>query len=201
MKELADMRYSWIHVFTDLRDVLMQAEAAEKANLAKPDNGGSNTDTGVWVEQFEPIMPNGSPFAASEQGGDPSAVTPVKQKHTHRPHLNDAAALPAVTASAVPAAGINDIVDVKLHCSGINRNNLSPTANHDLAYIVRQKATNNPSFKDAALVGELRVDDGDTNTFTFLMTVRLAHPLRLIDPGPQAPLGQYMTATPTRLRF
>jgi hypothetical protein len=84
-----------------------------------------------------------------------------------------------VTGPAVPAGGINDIVDIQLFCRGINRNNLSPTANQDLAYMVRQKATNNPSFREASLIGDLRVDDSNTNTFTFQMQVKLAHPIKL----------------------
>jgi len=186
MKDLADTRFSWIRVFTDLRNVLMQAEAAEKANLVQPDNGGTNTDTGIWVEQFIPIMPNGSPFAASEEGGGDSSSgggtgrgKRPGNRFGNRRGGPAAPVAPAATGPAVAAGGINDIVDIQLWCRGINRNNVSPTANQDLAYLVRQKATNNPSFRDASLVGENKVDDSNTNTFTFLMTVRLAHPFKL----------------------
>jgi type IV pilus assembly protein PilM len=59
LKSLADTRFFWIVVLQDLRKVLIQAEAAEKASLTTPDNGGTNTDEGLWVESFSPVMPDG----------------------------------------------------------------------------------------------------------------------------------------------
>lgn len=76
-------------------------------------------------------------------------------------------------------ANASDISDVSLLCRGVNRNNISPTANTDLAFLVQRSLTNNPAFKQATLVGDLRVDEGNTNTFTFSLMIKLAHPLKL----------------------
>lgn len=78
-----------------------------------------------------------------------------------------------------PGANAGEIADISLLCRGVNRSSLSPTANTDLAFLVKQGLTNNPAFKEANLVGDLRVDDSNTNTFTFSLMIKLAHPLKL----------------------
>jgi type IV pilus assembly protein PilM len=186
MKELADTRFSWIQLLTALRDVLIKAEVAEKAILVTPDNGGTNTDTGIWVEKFEPMLPNNSIFAASDEGGGgfggggTGRRPPRTGTGRYGPRGgNKPAPVVTVNPAAGPVGGINDILEISLTCRGINRTSISPTANQDLAFLVRQGVTNNPVFRDAVLVGDLKVDDSVPNTFTFLMTLKLAHPLKL----------------------
>lgn len=71
------------------------------------------------------------------------------------------------------------ISEIALMFRGVNRNNVSPTANADLAFQVQHGLTNNPAFKSAELQGDLVVDGGNTNTFYFSLNVKLTHPLKL----------------------
>ena len=71
------------------------------------------------------------------------------------------------------------ISQLNLSFRGVNRNNVSPTANSDLAYQLQRVMTNNPAFKSADFQGDLAVDLGNTNTFTFMFLVTLTHPLKL----------------------
>jgi type IV pilus assembly protein PilM len=183
MKGLAENRFFWIGLLTDLRKVMMQAEAAEKANLTTPDNGGTNTDEGVWVENF---MPDTEAFSATPQsgggggggGGGASPMMPGRAMmggrygRMGRPMPGPQSAAP--TQMATPPAGTNEISRIKLICRGINRGG---TANSDLAYSVRQFMTNSPSFTNATL--DVISSDQDTNTFLFNMTVELRHPFKL----------------------
>ena len=75
--------------------------------------------------------------------------------------------------------GGNAISTVALLCRGVNRTDLSPTANFDLAYAVLQSVTNNPFFTDKSTLGnDISVDEG-SNTFSFSLTVQLKHPFKL----------------------
>ena len=69
LRDLAEARFAWINVLTALRTVLLDTEAAQKAALTTPDNGGTNTDCGVWVEVFDPVLPTGSFFSSGEGEG------------------------------------------------------------------------------------------------------------------------------------
>ncbi len=185
MKALADNRFYWIKIFTDLRTVMMQAEAAEKANLATPDNGGTNTDEGVWVEQFNPKLPNG--FEAAQQsgglggaeGGGPRGPrggrfgrgAPGGMGGGPRPRGADIGSTAVV---AVPTGA--EISTIELVCRGVSR---PGNANSDLAYYVRQYLTNSPSFTNAVLSGSISTAYDDTNVFIFNMTVDLKHHFKL----------------------
>jgi hypothetical protein len=74
----------------------------------------------------------------------------------------------------------DEVTDLTLSCRGVNRNSVSPSANTDLAFLLQQDLTNNAAvFKAASLTGDLKVDDGNSNTFTFSLTVKVAHPFKL----------------------
>jgi type IV pilus assembly protein PilM len=179
MKGLADGRFYWIGILVDLRKVMMQAEEAEKAALRTPDNGGTNTDEGVWVEEFTPVMPDtffagAQTYSAGTPGGGgvsrreggryggrrPGAVAPMQPQDTG--------------AAAKAAPGVNEVAGLRLVCRGINR---PGTANAELAYSVQQFLTNSPSFTNAIL-GDFTTDQ-DTNTFKFELTVDLRHRFKL----------------------
>jgi hypothetical protein len=72
--------------------------------------------------------------------------------------------MPALALSAV------EVTNVQLTLRGINR---PGRANSDLAYMFRQFLTNNPSFTNPVTMPEVKIE-GDTNTFTFDVTVNLA---------------------------
>ena len=61
---LATNRFYWIKVLTEMRAVMMQAEAKSQTGLTAK-NDGQNVDAGVWVQSFEPVLPSGSPYLGS----------------------------------------------------------------------------------------------------------------------------------------
>ena len=186
MKVLADNRFFWIVVFTDLRAVMMEAEAAEKANLTTPDNGGTNTEEGVWVEKFDPVMPDGygggmQSFSASPSMAGPSRYRGGGDSRSQRmggvrPGMNTPT---QVTATGMPLVvvpvGTVEVTNVVILCKGINRNS---TTNSGLAFSACQFLTNSPVFTDPVKFGEFKTDE-DTNTFTFEVTVNLRHRFKL----------------------
>jgi type IV pilus assembly protein PilM len=195
MKTLADNRFYWIRVLTDLRTVMMQAEAAEKASLTTPDNGGTNTDVGVWVEEFDPVVPEGFTAGVQTAGGGFSAG-PMSRGGRRRGYgygygfgpgpMGPGPAPPEGTPGPGPtmpprpaltaAATTGEISTVKLVCRGVKR---KETANSGLAYYVQQYLTNSPSFTNPAVLGEIQYESGNTNTFSFNVTVDLRHHLKL----------------------
>ncbi len=183
MKGLADNRFYWVNVLTELRKVMIQAEASEKAALFTPENGGTNTDVGLWVESFTPDLPYGSPWAGGQQttgsgpGGmrRPGMMRPgMMDRYSNPRQMQQQMQMPVPTG---PAA--NEISALNLTCRAVNRQSLSPTANSDLAFMVRQDLTNSPCFKEAVLKDTLTADSNSTNTFTFSLTVKLTKPFKL----------------------
>jgi hypothetical protein len=66
---------------------------------------------------------------------------------------------------------------IQMNIRAINRQELSPNANQDLAYTVAQGFTNSEFFTNATL-DVLRMDT-DPTTFTFPLRVALKHPFKL----------------------
>ena len=188
MAELAGNRFYWINILTELRSIMMKAEAESKAKLTTPDNGGTNTDAGVWIETLSPVFPSGSPFGGSG-GGAMMAPSPMpgmmggsaRERGGYMGRMpGGRMPVPAAPmASAAPAAG-NAISSLSLLCRGINRQALSPSANSDLAYFVLQNLTNSPYFTTNCAFGPegTQVDAGLV-TFTFPLVVELRHPFKL----------------------
>jgi type IV pilus assembly protein PilM len=183
IKALAEGRFYWIGILTDLRSVMMEAEAMEKAKLTTPDNGGTNTDEGIWVETFTPIMPDS--FYAGSQGASPGGGMPgfggggrMGGRYGRNSNRDRAMGMPppqtGMSAAAPP--GVNEVAGLKLTCRGVNR---PGTANDDLVYAVQQCLTNNPSFSNAVLGEFSNPDSADTNTFKFDVTVDLRHRFKL----------------------
>ena len=186
MKGLAEGRFYWIGILTDLRKVMIQAEALEKANLRTPENGGTNTDEGVWVEEFTPVMPEsffagGQSLPSDGGGARRGGLAPSSGRFGRGPRGGPAPdrgpAAPQETGkAAVAAPGVNEVAGIKLTCRGINR---PGTANADLAYAVQQCLTNSPSFTNAILGTDFTTDAQDPNTFKFEVTVDLRHRFKL----------------------
>jgi hypothetical protein len=192
MGELADERFYWIRVLSELRSVLMKAEAATKANLSAQLNSQSNTDVGVWVVSFSPVFPNGSPFAG---GGEASAAAPSYpgafpgmggpgrgRYPVGMPPGMPSSRMPVPQAQPSPAtpSGGNEIATINIFCRGVNRDTLSPSANSDLAYAVLQNLTNSPYFTEkSALANDTFKVDQNSNTFSFSLTAQLKQPFKL----------------------
>jgi hypothetical protein len=181
LRDLAESRYAWTQVLTALRSVLMEAESSEKAALTTPDNGGTNTDAGIWIEVFDPVLPAGSFFSAGDEAGAVGGISARGNRNQRRNTRNGPGArLPTVPLMASgETVDLGSISEINLSCRGVNRASVSPNANMDLAFQVQHGLTNNPTFKQATLQGDLTVDAGNTNTFSFSLLVRLTHPLKL----------------------
>jgi type IV pilus assembly protein PilM len=182
MKVLADNRFYWIALLTDLRKVLMQAEEAEKAKLTTPENGGTNTEVGVWVDTFTPVTPvgyeNGTSIAVGDSSGVGRFATPGMSRRLGPGGPGGPGMRSTTQRSAPVAPTAGEIGSINLTCRGVNR---SATANYELAYYVRQFMTNSPSFTNAAFpAGESSItSDMDTNTFIFKLEVGLKHHFKL----------------------
>ena len=173
MKDVAVDRFYWMNVLRDLRSALIQAEAATKSNLTTVDNKGTNTDVGVWVQQFQPLPPGGDAF-----GGTGAVAAPVGggfpgMRRRGMGSMPMAAPTPAAEAPAAPAGAI---ASINIVFEGTHRD---PSADADLAYMVLQCVTNTPSFASATLSPQITQSPEDTNTMTFSMVAQLKRPLKL----------------------
>ncbi len=185
MEELAGNRFYWIKLLTELRAVLMRAEATTKASLRTPENNGMNTDVGVWVVTFSPVLPNGSLFGGpGESGGGPAsggfaAGEGMGRARGGHPGVGGSRPLQAAPQVApTPVLG-NVISGLSLFCRGVNREDLSLSANFNLAYAVLQNVTNSAYFTDKSALGQTISVDAGSNTFSFSLTVELKHPFTL----------------------
>ena len=187
MKELAESRFYWSRLLSDLRNVLMQAEAGEKANLRTVENGGTNTEVGIWVENFNPVLPNGSPYGGQAEstggGGGSGRSSGGRYGGRGRPGYGGnygRSAMPMPSGPVTPAvvSGANLIAQIRMDCRGVSRVDLSPSANSDMAYAVQQGLTNSQYFTSPITLERLS-QDADTNTFTFTVTAALKHPFKL----------------------
>lgn len=189
MVTLSDNRYYWIQILTELRSVLLKAEAATKQSLQTPQNNGTNTDVGVWIVTFSPVLPNGSPFAgAGGSGGAPvfsgggGGGETRYSRYTGRSGGMPGGRPVPMAAPVVAAPTGNAIATLSLLCRGVNRQSVDlPSANADLAYAVLQYITNSPYFTEKSALGDdINIDsDAGSNTFHFSLTVQLKHPFKL----------------------
>jgi type IV pilus assembly protein PilM len=186
MEQLAGNRFYWINILTELRSIMMKAEAQGKTNLTTAANNGTNTDAGVWVESFSPVFPNGSPFSggapqmSTSMGGGGASSSMMRGRYGMDRGMSSRMAPPAAAPiMQQPAAG-NVISTITLLCRGVNRLALSPSANSDLAYYVLQNITNSPYFTTNSAFGADPIKlDQDSNTFTFPLIVELKRPFKL----------------------
>lgn len=187
MAQLVGERFYWIELLTELRSILIKAETADKAALQAANPAATNTDVGVWVASFSPVFPNGSAFGSGS--GTPvmsSSPTPggfamsMRMRGRGFPGMPGGMSPGMPTPTAPPPPSGNEISTIYLQCRGVNRLDLSPTANADLAYAVLQSLTNSPYFTDKSKLGdEGIVLDSSSNFFNFTVTAELKHPFKL----------------------
>jgi type IV pilus assembly protein PilM len=188
MQALADQRFYWINLLTEMRSIMIKSEAAAKVGLKTSDNNGTNTDVGIWVTSFTPILPDGS----AEGGGAvmQSAAPSMREGRGGREGGREGRSFrrsgmpgPAAPSSPIqmaPVAQGGVISLISLQCRGVNRQALSPSANSDLAYAVLQNVTNSPYFTEKSMFGQDGIlIDTDSNTFHFSLTVELRNPFKL----------------------
>src|SRR5437867_1535464 len=192
LTEWMEQRFFWPDVLTELRRLLMAAEANRKQVMAGIKNG-------VWIESFTSQTPGLT--AAPEQEQEQQQVTASEQQRFYykvmmeRYHILPPGAVPTTpptergdsSATATPGAAkttpasTNEIAVITVKCRGLNLKKFSPTANNDLAYAVEKELQESPLFdrKETKLSGDIESVDETAVTFSFGVTLKLKHPMKL----------------------
>ncbi len=172
MRQIGESRVYWGEALTELRGILMRAEARTKEGIMTKEKL-DNFDVGVWVENFSPVLPAGSPFASSTQNAmSPQGYDGAQGDRYRGSRSQPAAAAPVATVSANGLIGSINVV-----CRAVDRSKSSATANSDLAYAVKQELTNSVYFTEPIVLGDMKNDE--TNTFSFPLSVQLKRPFKL----------------------
>lgn len=192
LADQSGVRTYWIDILKDLRQTMLDVEKTTKASYH---DKKIDTDLGVWVEVFSPVLPANSPFSSLSGGavavnaltGGPRGA---RRGGRRRPGAEAAEAAPAPVAdpAAAPADGSDptaaaaatgsEVKSVNLVCRAIDREKISPTINNDIAYLVRDRLNSSPWVAtNSVILGEIKKDD--TNTFTFTISLQLKRPFKL----------------------
>jgi hypothetical protein len=187
LTEWMEQRFFWPDLLTELRRLLMQAEANRKLAMAGVENG-------VWIESFSSQTPGLT--AAPEQEAQQEQVNNSAQQAFYyklmmeRYHVVPPGATPPTeggeatatpTATKTTPASTNEISVVTIKCRGLNLKKFSPTANNDLAYAVEKELQESPLFdrKETKLSGDIESVDETAITFSFGVTLKFKHPMKL----------------------
>jgi len=183
LTEWMGQRFLWADVLTELRSLLMQAEAVRKQAMG--------VENGVWIESFTSATPGLTAVPTAEAEEERPMPFYYNRLMMERYGLIPRGApLPsegeqATTTAAKTAtpASTNEISVVTVKCRGLNLKRYSPTANDDLAYAVEhqlQRSTNYFDAKETKLSGPIeQVDETNSVTFSFGVTLKLTHPMKL----------------------
>jgi hypothetical protein len=191
LTEWMEQRFFWPDVLAELRRLLMQAEANRKQAMAGVENG-------VWIESFTSQTPGLTAAPEQEQEQQQGTFSSQQQFYyklmMERYHILPPGAAPQAqpteggetTATATPAAAktpasTNEIAVITVKCRGLNLKKFSPTANNDLAYAVEKELQESPLFdrKETKLSGDIESVDETAVTFSFGVTLKLKHPMKL----------------------
>jgi len=182
MVVLAGNRFYWIKLLTELRSIFLKAEEATKASFQTSENTNKNSDVGVWVVTFSPVLPDAMRVGgvSAPSGGFAPSGMQGRYRGMNLPGMRSAPQPVPVAPVAPPPGQGNVISTITLHCAGVNRDPLFPSANFDLAYAVLQNVTNSPYFSEKSAFGTegIKIDEG-SNTFSFSLTLELKHPFKL----------------------
>src|SRR2546425_12587661 len=192
LTEWMEQRFFWPDVLTEVRRLLMRAEETRKQVM-------SGIENGVWIESFTSQTPGLT--AAPEQEAQQEQVNNSAQQqfyyrlmmeryHVLPPGMAPGATPPTEggesTATATPTApktpaSTNEIAVITVKCRGLNLKKYSPTANNDLAYAVEKELQESPLFdrKETKLSGDIESVDETAITFSFGVTLKLKHPMKL----------------------
>ena len=58
----------WISLLGEVRRILMSCESDLSAQLTQASGSAQPIDEGIWIEEFSPVLPEGSAFDASSMG-------------------------------------------------------------------------------------------------------------------------------------
>ncbi len=178
LTEWMEQRFYWADVLSELRGVLMRAEAARKQVMG--------VENGVWIESFTSATPGltAAPVAEEEPTQSPYQMNVEMMKRYGLIPRGAAPSEGGTTAAAKPAtpASTNEIAIVTLKCRGLNLKKYSPTANDELAFAVQKELQASPMFdsKETKLSGDIeQVEAANSVTFSFGVTLKMKHPLKL----------------------
>lgn len=188
LTEWMQQRFFWGDVFTELRKSLMQAETVRKE--------ASGIEQGIWIEAFNSATPGLTAIQTAE--AEDTGPSSAQQFYYNRLMMErygliakgSAGAAPgegetgaAATPAAKPStpASTNEIATINVKCRGLNVKRFSPTANVELVYAVEKQLQANPMFdsKETKLSGEIENVDESAVTFSFGVTLKLKHPMKL----------------------
>lgn len=178
---LGEDRDYWAKLLMELRRVMSQSEMKTKAAMK---TNAPNIEIGVWVEEFTPIYPNGTPFlaGAADSPGGGGGVGNSTSMGNSRYAMAERAPTPvpqAASAAGTPGAGNpNEISSITFRCRAVDQT--LEVANSALAYQVQDELKASPYFAPPIQLGTLeRKKEESTNTFTFTVTVNLKKPAKL----------------------
>jgi type IV pilus assembly protein PilM len=160
-------RFYWSDVFAELRSVLIRAEQNTKAKL--------HSDAGVWVEQFISAIPKVEGEMVPPGQAPPPPPQPVPEGGAPpQPQPDQAGAAPSPAPRAKP--GENEIAALSLTFRAVSLSSVSADANKTIVFEVVSELKNSPMFDPE---DPQSVSPDEAGTFTFVMNVKLKHPLKL----------------------
>lgn len=176
-------RAQWAEILREVREALIRTEEITKNEFG--------TDTGVWVEKiaaYNPVTGGDPNLLGGAAPGMPAgypAMNPEMMEY-RRPiprglREEDTYAPPPVPGVAPDAAATNSGT-VKLECRAVNMREFNAAANQRIVFeLHKQLASTNSPLVDAEatrLDPEI-VEDPNTGTFSFGITLALKRPLKL----------------------
>src|SRR5437660_9134897 len=182
LTEWTEQRFFWADVLTELRRVLMQAEAVRKQDMG--------VENGVWIESFTSTTPGltAVPAAAEEEAPAQNYLYYNRLMMERYGLIKPGTALPsegepgAATAKPAAPASTNEIAVITLKCQGLNLKKYDPSANDKLAFAVQEELRASPlcDKEGTKLSGDIeQVDATNSVTFSFGVTLKLKHPMKL----------------------
>ncbi|MBI5387373.1 MAG: type IV pilus assembly protein PilM [Verrucomicrobia bacterium] len=180
---LGDRAY-WANTLMELRRLLMAVEAEGKQEFA--------TNTGMWIESFEPVIPVGGPSAAPRSAralrGPRSMAPPAGRIEPITPAVPVGGAVPdplnlfggtnvTATASNAPTDAIST-VNLKCRLVSLKKPG-ADDANTKFAYMFEKAVTNSAFFTPESKLSGTIDPGGDGLTETFQLRLVLKRPLQL----------------------
>jgi hypothetical protein len=176
-----DNRYYWADVLSNLRDALIRVESGVKTKM--------RADAGVWIERFVTVEPSGMvgmeggipapPGMAAAPGMAPPPPPPANPEGAP-PGAPGATPAGGAAPGGIAKSGANEISTIEATFRAVDMSLVSPSANPDIAYQVLNEIKNiqGGTLCDAELSPNITPVE-PPGTFTFVVTIKLKHPLKL----------------------
>ncbi|PYK62992.1 MAG: hypothetical protein DME21_04470 [Verrucomicrobia bacterium] len=182
LTEWMEQRFYWADVLSELRRTLMQAEATRKQAMG--------VENGVWIESFTSATPGLTASPTSEEPESSPMPFYYNRLMMERygliprglPAPSEGESAATVAPKPATSASTNEISVVTMKCRGLNLKKYDPSANNKLAYAVEDELQSSPLFdrKETKLSGDIeQVEATNSVTFSFGMTLKLKHPMKL----------------------